>query len=48
MKLKNYTRMVFALALCCVGLYGQTVSSSLIGTVVDPADAAVANVGIRR
>jgi hypothetical protein len=43
MKLKNYTRMVFALALCCVGMYGQTVSSSLEGVVVDPADAAVAN-----
>src|ERR1035437_379640 len=43
MNLKIYTRMVFALALCSVGLFGQTVSSSLIGTVVDPADAAVAN-----
>ncbi len=43
MKLKNYTRIVFALALCCASMFGQTVSSSLIGTVVDPADAAVAN-----
>lgn len=43
MKVRNYTRFVFALALCCVGLYGQTVSSSLEGVVVDPADAAVAN-----
>ena len=43
MKLKNYTRMVFALALCCVGMYGQTVSSSLEGFVVDPADAGVPN-----
>ena len=43
MKSNNYTRIVFALALCCAGLYGQTVSSSLEGVVVDPADAAVAN-----
>src|SRR5579862_5520591 len=43
MNLKNNTRIVFALALSCAGLFGQTVSSSLIGTVVDPADAAVAN-----
>src|SRR5271154_7556296 len=43
MKLRNLTRIVFALALCCAGLYGQTVSSSLEGIVVDPADAAVAN-----
>jgi len=43
MKLKVFTRIVFALALCCAGLYGQTVASSLEGVVVDPADAAVAN-----
>src|SRR5271154_6681664 len=43
MKLKHFTRMVFALALCCAGMYGQTVSGSLEGIVVDPADAAVAN-----
>jgi hypothetical protein len=35
--------MFFALALSCVGMYGQTVSSSLVGTVVDPADAVVSN-----
>src|ERR1700722_3982988 len=43
MNSKNYKRIVIAFALCCVGLYGQTVSSSLQGTVVDPANAAVAN-----
>src|SRR5580658_6252883 len=42
-KLKQFTRIVFALALCCVGMFGQTVASSLEGVVVDPADAAVAN-----
>lgn len=46
MKLKHYTRIVFALALCCVGMYGQTVSSSLIGTVVDPANASVAGASV--
>ena len=43
MKLKDITRIVSALALCCAGMYGQTVSSSLEGVVVDPANAAVAN-----
>ena len=41
--MKHYTRIVSALALCCAGMYGQTVSSSLEGVVVDPANAAVAN-----
>ena len=44
--MKNYTRIVFALALCCASLFGQTVTSSLVGTVVDPADAIVANVPV--
>ena len=39
----KFIRIVFALALCCAGMFGQTVSSSLEGIVVDPADAAVAN-----
>lgn len=43
MKPGNYTRSVFALALCCASMFGQTVTSSLVGTVVDPADAVVAN-----
>ncbi|HVY93181.1 MAG TPA: carboxypeptidase-like regulatory domain-containing protein, partial [Bryobacteraceae bacterium] len=40
---KLYTRVAITLALSCASVFGQTVSSSLIGTVVDPADAAVAN-----
>src|SRR5690349_4368324 len=40
---RNLRRSVLALALFCAGLPAQTVSSSLLGTVVDPADAAVAN-----
>ena len=40
---KVLTSISCTLTLCCAGMYGQTVSSSLIGTVVDPADAAVAN-----
>ncbi|HXE64777.1 MAG TPA: carboxypeptidase regulatory-like domain-containing protein [Bryobacteraceae bacterium] len=43
MNLKLYTRTAIALALGCASLFGQTITSSLIGTVVDPADAAVAN-----
>jgi hypothetical protein len=42
MKLKSLVCMVFALALGCASLFGQTVASSVVGTVVDPADAAVA------
>ena len=40
---KTLTRSLFALALCCAGVFGQTVSSSMVGTVLDPANAAVAN-----
>ena len=43
MNVPRYTRIVFALALCCAGIYGQTVSSSLEGVVVDPANAAIVN-----
>lgn len=42
MRLRGYTR-VFALALACAGLFGQTVGSSLVGTVVDPKGASVAD-----
>ena len=42
MKLKCFVGIVFALALGCASLLGQTVASSVVGTVVDPADAAVA------
>jgi hypothetical protein len=41
MKLKGVVRIAFALALCCASLFGQTVASSVEGTVVDPADAAI-------
>jgi len=41
MKLKGLVCVVFALALCCASLFGQTVASSVEGTVVDPADAAI-------
>ena len=43
MNSKTFRRIAIALALSCVGAFGQTISSSLIGTVVDPADAAVSN-----
>jgi len=47
MKVKHYARYVLALALCGASLmFGQTVSSSLEGVVVDPADAAVANAAV--
>lgn len=40
--MKNLTRIFIALALGCAGMMGQTVTSSIVGTVVDPADAAIA------
>ena len=42
MKLKGLASIVSALALCCASLFGQTVASSVEGTVVDPADAVIA------
>jgi len=44
--MKNYTRIVFALALCSAGLYGQTVSSSLEGVVVDQSNASVVGASV--
>src|SRR5436853_6717045 len=35
--------ILFAAAMCCVSMFGQTVSSSLVGTVLDPANAVVPN-----
>ncbi|HEY4087527.1 MAG TPA: carboxypeptidase regulatory-like domain-containing protein [Bryobacteraceae bacterium] len=43
MNSNTYKRIAIALALSCVSAFAQTISSSLIGTVVDPADAAVSN-----
>ena len=43
MILRGYTRIIPALALFCAGLFGQTVDSSLAGTVVDTKGAAVAD-----
>src|SRR5664280_250958 len=42
MQLNSFGYVVSGLALCCASLIGQTVTSSVVGTVVDPADAAVA------
>src|ERR1017187_647831 len=41
MKLKICTCVAVALALSCATMSGQTVTSSLVGSVVDPADAVV-------
>ncbi len=43
MNAQFWKRSVCVVALCCVALWGQTVSSTLIGTVSDPANAVVAN-----
>ena len=39
--MKKYTSIVFGLVLCCASLFGQTVSSSIVGSVVDPANAVI-------
>jgi hypothetical protein len=41
MKLKTFGVIFCALALCCVGLFGQTIASSLVGTVLDQSNAVV-------
>ncbi len=38
---KTFTSIVFALSIGCAGLFGQTVSSSIVGSVVDPADSVI-------
>ena len=43
MVLKTVTRSVFSLVLFSASIFGQTVTSSMQGTVVDPADAAIAS-----
>jgi hypothetical protein len=42
MNLKYITHTVVGVTLCCVSLLAQTVTSSIVGSVVDPADAVVA------
>jgi len=42
MKLKTLVVITIAFALCSANLLGQTIASSMVGTVVDPADAVVA------
>ena len=43
MKIKKISFLALSLAVMCTNLLGQTVASSLVGTVTDPADAAIAN-----
>ena len=43
MKLKNPVRLLSVLALCYGSLWSQTVSSTVIGSVLDPAGAVLAN-----
>src|SRR5664280_2822990 len=46
MRFRDLLSIVFALALCCASLFGQTVASSVVGAIVDPADAVVAGVPV--
>ena len=46
MNFKRFSYAMFALALGCATLHGQTVTSSIVGTVVDPANAAVVGVPV--
>src|ERR1035437_1704711 len=43
MNSKFWKRSVCVVAFCCVALWGQTVSSTLVGTVIDSANAVIAN-----
>ena len=42
MRFSDLVSVFFGLALCCASMFGQTVASSVEGTVVDPADAVIA------
>src|ERR1039458_4803673 len=46
MRFRDLVSLVFALALCCASMFGQTVASSMVGTVVDPTDAVIAGVPV--
>lgn len=39
--------LVFPLLLWCASLPGQTISSSIVGTVTDPADAVVPGASVQ-
>jgi protocatechuate 3,4-dioxygenase beta subunit len=43
MKIRKVAQQICALTLFAAGLFGQTVSSSLVGTVLDPAGAVIPN-----
>ena len=45
MKLRNYVATLFLLACCSLGLFAQ-VSSSLVGSLVDPANAVIAGLPV--
>jgi hypothetical protein len=43
MKFQRLARAACTLALCSAAVWGQTVTSTIVGTVVDPANAVLAN-----
>ena len=45
--MKTFARRLLALALCCTPMIGQTVSSSMVGSVLDPTNSVVPNAPVR-
>jgi len=45
--IRRLAQFLCVVACLCVGLFGQTVTSTLIGTLIDPAGAVVPNADIR-
>src|ERR1041385_2285366 len=47
MSVNQPARVLVAFAIVCVCAFGQAVSSSIVGTVTDPANASIANVEVQ-
>jgi len=47
MKLRNAGLSLFTLLLICGSLFGQAVTSNMLGTITDPGDASIPNVSVQ-
>src|SRR6266536_5039028 len=47
MSMNRPAKMLVTLVLACVSAFGQAVTSSLVGTVTDPANASIPNVEVQ-
>src|SRR5216684_7866013 len=47
MTLRNAAQSLFAFLLICGSMFGQAVTSNLLGTITDPGDATIPNVEVQ-